>query len=147
MTIVVSPADDPATFARQVKAAAPGEVDELVAGGRRAEVLAGIFLRMPEVFRADRAGSLEAVVHWHVTGPPEGADDVFELRIADGHCVVAERPEQTPRLTLWLDAVNFVRMTTGNANARLLFMRGKLRARGDLGLVNKFPGLFDVPRP
>jgi hypothetical protein len=29
----------------------------------------------------------------------------------------------------------------------MLFLRGRLRARGDLGLVNRFPTLFDVPKP
>src|SRR5689334_20554664 len=147
MTIATSPADDPAGFARQVKAAPEAELRELVAGPARTAVLAGIFERMPDVFRGDRAGDLEAVVHWHVTGAPGGGDDVFELRIAGGRCVVADRPSGTPRLTLWLDGVHFVKMTTGNAGARMLFLRGKLKARGDLGLVNRFPSLFDVPAP
>ncbi|MEU3457595.1 SCP2 sterol-binding domain-containing protein [Micromonospora sp. NPDC006766] len=120
---------------------------ELVAGDRRGAVLGDLIAGMPDVFRPDRAGSLKAVVHWHVTGPADGDDDVFELEIADGRCTVSPRPDRTPRLVLHLDAVNFVKMTTGNANARMLFLRGKLKARGDFGLINKFPALFEVPRP
>lgn len=147
MTIEVNPRDDPAVFARRVKAAPDAELRQLLAGDRRATVLDDLVRGMPDVFRADRAGTLEAVVHWHVTGRADGVDDVFELRIADGRCVVSERAELTPRLVLRIDAADFVKMATGNANARLLFMRGRLRARGDLGLVNKFPALFDVPKP
>jgi len=147
MSITLNPAESPATFASQVKAASDGELRDLVGSDRRATVLDDLVAGMPDVFRPDRAGSLDAVVHWHVTGRPDGADDVFELRIADGSCAVAAKPEREPRLVLHLDAVNFVKMATGNANARMLFVRGKLRARGDLGLVNKFPTLFDVPKP
>jgi hypothetical protein len=147
MTITMNPAESPAAFARQVKAASDAELRDLVGGDRRATVLGDLVAGMPDVFRPDRAGSLAAVVHWHVTGRPDGEDDVFELDIAGGRCAVSPRPGGKPKLVLHLDAVNFVKMTTGNANAKMLFLRGKLRARGDLGLVNKFPSLFDVPRP
>ncbi|MET7468254.1 SCP2 sterol-binding domain-containing protein [Micromonospora sp. NPDC005599] len=147
MVSMVNPAEGAATFARQVKKASDAELRELVAGDRRKTVLGDLIAGMPDVFRPDRAGALQAVVHWHVTGPADGEDDVFELEIAGGRCTVSPRPARTPRLVLHLDAVNFVKMTTGNANARMLFLRGKLKARGDLGLINKFPALFDVPRP
>ena len=147
MTIAVNPAENPAAFARQVKAASDEDLRALLGGDRRSAVLTDLVAGMPDVFRADRAGGVEAVVHWHVTGRPDGGDDVFELRIADRQCAVSPRATDTPRLVLHLDGPNFVKMATGNANARMLFLRGRLRARGDLGLVNKFPTLFDVPRP
>ena len=147
MTISANPKDDPSVFAREVKTASDGALRELLAGDRRDAVLDALVQGMPAVFRSDRAGTLEAVVHWHVAGRPDGTEDVFEIRIAGGRCVVADRPQAAPRLVLRIDAVDFVKMTTGNANARMLFLRGRLRARGDLGLVNKFPTLFDVPRP
>ena len=56
-------------------------------------------------------------------------------------------PARTPRLTLTLGPVDFLKMVTGNAGARLLFLRGRLKARGDLGLTTRFPSLFDTPRP
>ncbi|MDG4793448.1 SCP2 sterol-binding domain-containing protein [Micromonospora sp. WMMD1082] len=147
MAITVDPGEDRMVFARQVKAASDAELTEMLTGHRRTAVLDGLVRGMPDVFRADRAGTLDAVVHWRVTGRADGADDVFELRIADGRCVVSGRPERKPRLVLRIDGVDFVKMTTGNADARMLFLRGRLRARGNLALVNKFPGLFEVPKP
>jgi hypothetical protein len=146
MSIEVNPAHDPAAFARHVRAMSDADLELLMCGERRATILEGIFRRMPDVFRADRAGALDAVVHWHIPGRADNGEDVYELRIAGGRCVVADRPDSTPRLTLRLDAVNFVKMATGNANARMLFLRGRLKARGDLGLTNKFPSLFDIPK-
>lgn len=147
MTIAVNPAEQPAVFARQVKAASDDELRELLAGDRRTTVLTELVDGMPDVFRADRAGSAEVVVHWHVTGRPGGGEDVFGLLISGGRCTVVPPSEPKPGLVLRVDAVDFVKMTTGNANARMLFVRGRLRARGDLGMVNKLPTLFDVPRP
>ncbi len=146
MTIEGDPKEDRAAFAGQVKAASTQVLQELVGGERRAAILADLAAGMPDAFRADRAGSLRAVVHWHVSGGSEG-DDVFEVRIADGRCAVGAPSVDTPELALYLDAVDFVRMTTGNAGARMLFLRGRMRVRGDLGLVNRLPALFDVPKP
>lgn len=146
MAITFHPGQDRAAFALQVKKASDDELRELLDRDREA-VLTALVDSMPAVFRSDRAGTLEAVVHWRVTGRPDGGDDVFELRIADGQCVVVPPGTPTPRLVLQLDPVNFVKMATGNAGAQLLFLRGRLRVRGDLGLVSRFPALFDVPRP
>ncbi|MFC4068999.1 SCP2 sterol-binding domain-containing protein [Actinoplanes subglobosus] len=138
---------DQAAFAAWVRGASYDELDLLLRGERRRETLDALFAGMPETFRADRAGDLSAVVHWHVHGPAEGAEDVYQVVIGDGRCATGPVGDQVPRLTLRLDAVNFVRMATGNAAAWTLFLRGKLKARGDLGLTRTFPTLFDVPSP
>lgn len=137
--------NDRPAFARWVKKASDDELREML-DQSRGDILTALVGGMPDVFRADRAGALDVVVHWRVTRP-DGDADVFELRIAEGRCVVAAPETPAPQLVLTLDPVNFVKMTTGNANARMLFLRGRLKARGDLGLVNRFPTYFDVPRP
>lgn len=145
--IEVSPADDPARFARAVKSASDAELDELMRSDRRPAIMEAIFQNMPGVFRADRAGALKAVVHWWISGRDDGGEDVYEMRIANGQCRITSDVKSLPTLTLRLDGVNFLKMTTGNANARMLFLRGRLKARGDLGLTSRFPSLFDVPAP
>ncbi|MFC0007325.1 SCP2 sterol-binding domain-containing protein [Micromonospora siamensis] len=114
---------------------------------RRAPLLDDIVADLPAVFLADRAGDLDAVVHWKVTGRPDGGDDVLELVIRRGTLTVSPVPTRTPRLTLTMGPVDFLRMVTGNANPRLLFLRGRMKARGDLGLTTRFPSLFGTPRP
>jgi putative sterol carrier protein len=137
---------DPREFARLVKRTPADELQRLMAGGQRAEVLDEIFARMPGVFRADKAGSTEAVVHWRIDGRPDGGQDTYELVIAGGTCAVSPRPQRTPRLALSIGAVDFLRVVTGNANPMTLFLRGRMKAKGDLGLATKFPGLFEVPK-
>jgi hypothetical protein len=142
-----SPLQDRLGFARQVKAATDDELLDLMRSPRRAPLLDDIVADLPAVFLADRAGGLDAVVHWKVTGRPDGGDDVLELVISRGTLVVSPVPTRTPRLTLTLGPVDFLRMVTGNANPKLLFLRGRMKARGDLGLTTRFPSLFGTPRP
>jgi putative sterol carrier protein len=142
-----SPLEDRLGFARQVKAASDDELLALMQSSRRASILNDIAEDLPAVFLADRAGDLDAVVHWKVTGRPDGGGDILELVIRQGTLAVSQRPTRTPRLTLTLGPVDFLKMVTGNANPKLLFLRGRMKARGDLGLTTRFPGLFGTPRP
>jgi putative sterol carrier protein len=138
---------DPLEFARLVKASSTAELRQMMQGDQRSAVLDELFSRMPQVFRADRAGSTNAVVHWVIGDRQDGGVDTYELVIADGTCQLSPRPERPPRLTLTIGAVDFLNLVTGNAHPVALVMKGKMKTKGDLGLTAKFPTLFDVPRP
>lgn len=137
----------PAEFASLVRRASTEELLGLMRGERRRAVLERIFLDMPAVFRPDLAGPDRKVVHWHVGDRTDGREDVFELVLADGVCQVSTSPRQAPRLVLTIGAVDFLRVVTGVANPTTLFLRGRMKAKGDLGLAMRFPKLFEVPRP
>jgi hypothetical protein len=143
----LSPLVDRLAFARQVKGATDSELLALMRSPRREPLLDDIVEDLPAVFLADKAGDLEAVVHWTVTGRPDGGTDTLELVIAAGTLAASRDPSRTPRLTLTLGPADFLKMVTGNANPKLLFLRGRMKARGDLGLTTRFPKLFDTPRP
>src|SRR5882724_10648836 len=93
-----SPLQDRLGFARQVKAASDDELLALMQSPRRASLLDDIVEDLPAVFLADRAGDLDAVVHWKVTGRPDGGIDVLELVITPGTLAVSQEPTRTPRL-------------------------------------------------
>lgn len=136
----------PYGFGRFVKAASTADLERLMRGDGRTAVLDEVFRRMPEVFRADRAAGVRAVIHWYVGGRPDGGADHYELVIADGTCTVSPVPAGSPRLTLRLGGVEFLRLATGHAHAVLLVMTGRLRTSGDVALTAKFPSLFDPPK-
>lgn len=138
---------EPREFARLVKRTPASELRQLMRGDRRTAVLDELFARMPGVFRADRAGSLDAVIHWRIGDRPDGGVDTYQLVIANGTCTLSPRPHAEPALTLSLGAVEFLQLITGNAHPVMLVMRGKLKTTGDLGVTAKFPTLFDIPRP
>ncbi|WP_249713921.1 SCP2 sterol-binding domain-containing protein [Rhizomonospora bruguierae] len=135
----------PAELAALVKRSTAEDLLGLMRGERRRAVLDKIFLDMPAVFRPDRASREKEVVHWRISDRPDGGEDVYELVIADGACQVSASPRQAPRLALTIDAVDFLRVVTGNANPTTLFLRGRMRAKGDLGLAMRFPKMFEVP--
>jgi hypothetical protein len=138
---------DPLTFARLVKGASAHELQQLMRGERRQAVLDELLRQMPGAFRADKAGSLDAVVHWNIADRLDGGSDVYELVISRGTCRLSPSPQHEPQLTLSIGAVDFLRVVTGNAHPVALVMKGRLRTKGELGLIAKFPTLFAVPRP
>jgi putative sterol carrier protein len=136
----------PTEFARLVKATPESELRALLAGHQRTAILDGIFARMPESFRPDRAAGLDAVIQWTITGGPNGSD-TYEIRIADGACSASPSPStDRPKLGITVAPVDFVKVISGNASPVLMFMTGKLKAKGDMGLAVNIPNLFEVPK-
>ena len=54
-------------FARTVKAMSDNEIAEVMRGEHRVPILDAIFGRFPELFRADKAGALSAVIQFRIT--------------------------------------------------------------------------------
>jgi hypothetical protein len=136
----------PIEFARLVKGTPDSDLQALLDGHLRASILDGIFTRMPESFRPDRAGTTEAVIHWIVTGGPNGSD-TYEVRVADGRCETSSQAStDTPRLAITVSPVDFVKVVSGNANPVMMFMSGRLKAKGDLGLAANIQHIFAVPK-
>jgi SCP-2 sterol transfer family len=138
---------DPKQFSQLVKTASNDDLAAVMTGEERPKVLGEIFKRMPALFRADRAGSTNAVVHWIIgQSGPDFNGDAYELVIADGACTFSPSPEHDPKLALAIGGVDFLKVVSGNANPVMLFMTGKVKAKGDLGLAAKIGDLFDIPK-
>jgi putative sterol carrier protein len=136
----------PTEFAQLVKGTPDSELQALLDGDLRQPILQSIFTRMPESFRPDRAGSTEAVIHWIISGGPSGAE-TYEVRIANGACETSsETTTDQPRLAITVAPVDFVKVVSGNGNPVMMFMSGKLKAKGDLGLAANIQHIFAVPK-
>src|ERR1700760_316572 len=85
---------DPKEFAQLVKNTPDAQLAELMSSDARGKILDAIFARFPALFRADRAGSTNAIIHWNITGGADGATDSYELVIADGACTLSPSPDQ-----------------------------------------------------
>jgi len=133
-------------FALLVKQAPVEHLRRLMQGSHRKPVLDKIFERMPGVFRPEKARGMTAVVHWRIGDRPDGGTDTYELAISNGACQVSAAPKHEPKLALTISAVDFLKVVTGNANPMTLFLRGRMKAKGDLGLATRFPQLFDIPK-
>lgn len=145
---------DPATFAsvgpkefsQLVKSTPDKKINEIMSGEHRGKILDEVFNRMPSLFRAEKAGSTNAVLHWNITGGPDGGTDTYEVVIENGTCTVNPTPQRDPKLSLTMGPVEFLKIVAGTANPAMMFMTGKLKAKGDLGLAANIPNLFDIPK-
>jgi hypothetical protein len=137
---------EPERFAQIVKSTPDSEIAEVLRGERRKPTLDAIFATFPKMFRADRAGAANAVIHWNVSGAPDGGVDAYELVIADGTCTLSPKPEHEPKLAITVGPVDFIKVVSGNGNPMMMFMTGKLKAKGDLGVAANIANLFDIPK-
>jgi putative sterol carrier protein len=97
--------------------------------------------RMPRAFMAEKAGDLDAVIQYHLTGE-EGGDWI--ITIQDGQCGVAEGVAENPNMTLTADAQDYKDVILGKVNGMTAFMTGKLKLAGDLNLAMKLPDYFKM---
>jgi putative sterol carrier protein len=137
---------DPKQFAQLVKNAPDSQLADIMSSPQRKTILDTIFSRFPELFRADRAGSTNAIIHWNITGAPDGGADSYELVIANGTCTLSPSPDQEPKLAIPVGPVDFLKVVSGVGNPMMMFMTGKLKAKGDLGLAANIANLFDIPK-
>jgi putative sterol carrier protein len=123
--------------------------DEQIAQGlaqNRELVLGQIFERMPERFRADKAGDLEAVIEWRIEGRDGGGHDRWQLVIGNGSCRTVRDGDAEPTVGFTVDGVDFIKLITGNASGPMLFTFGRLKIKGDLLLAARVQGFFQMPR-
>lgn len=137
---------DPKEFAQLVKNTPADQLLAVMQSESRSKVLDAIFSRMPTMFRRDRAGSTSTVIHWTVGDRPDGGADTYELVIADGACTLSPAPERDAKLTINVGPLEFLKVVTGVGNPVMMFMTGKLKAKGDLGLAANIANLFDIPK-
>ena len=136
------------TFARLIGRASKEQLSEVLAKpGLRARILGEIFRRMQEHLRAEKAHSVDTVVHWRFTdGTGDGGYDRYETAIDHGVCATTDEQTRPARVTITIGPYDFLRLVTSNASAPVLFMTGKLKVRGDLAFAASMMGLFDLPR-
>ncbi|BCB86108.1 SCP2 sterol-binding domain-containing protein [Phytohabitans suffuscus] len=137
---------DPKQFAQIVKSAPDSQIQEVMSSDLRGKILYEVFGRMPTLFRPDRAGSTNAVIHWNITGAPDGGVDTYEVVIENGVCTVSPSSDRDPKLSLTMGPVEFLKVVSGAGNPVMMFMTGKLKAKGDLGLAANIANLFDIPK-
>jgi putative sterol carrier protein len=99
------------------------------------------FDQMASRFKADRAAGTNAVIQYNVGGEGGGT---WNAAIKDGACTVKEGAATNPNLTLDIAAQDWLDMLSGKQNGQMLFMSGKLKIKGDMGLAMKLGSMFQM---
>lgn len=137
------------TFVWIVSRASTTQLDHLMTHRHlRQVVFDEIFRRMSEHLDPAKAATLRVVVHWRFTGGAgEGGYDRFETVIDSGACKSGTEPTADPRVTLTLAPTDFLRAVTGGVNVAMLFVRGKVKVKGDIAFAANLINYFNLPRP
>lgn len=136
----------PAEFVATVKTASDGEIRDVFGGEHRQALLDSVFGRFPEQFRPEKAGDRSARIDFTVTGGPGGSSDTYAVVVDDGACAVEKGPSAEPQLSLTAGPAEFLKLIAGTGNPAMMFMMGKIKARGDLGMASALGTWFETPR-
>ena len=99
------------------------------------------FDAMSTKFRADKATGTNATIQYDVSGDGGGT---WHAVIKDGTCAVREGATASPHLTVQIGAQDWLDMISGKQSGQMLFMSGKLKVKGDMGLAMKLGSMFSV---
>ena len=92
-------------------------------------------------FRADKAAGTNATIQYDVSGDGGGT---WHAVIKDGACTVTPGPATNPNLTLSISSLDWLDMLSGKQSGQMLFMSGKLKVKGDMGLAMKLGSMFQM---
>jgi putative sterol carrier protein len=99
------------------------------------------FEQMSTKFQPSKATGVNAVIQYEITGDGGGT---WHAVIKDSTCTVKEGAAPSPTATLTLAASDWLGMIGGQLSGQMLFMSGKLKPKGDMGLLMKLPSLFSM---
>jgi putative sterol carrier protein len=99
------------------------------------------FDAMASRFRPDKATGTNAVIQYDVSGDGGGT---WHAVIKDGTCTVTSGPAPSPNLTLSISGQDWLDMLAGKQSGQMLFMSGKLKVKGDMGLAMKLGSMFQM---
>ena len=96
---------------------------------------------LPLVFQPDKAEGMNETFQFELTGEGGGT---WVAKIAEGQCTVTEGGIDHPSATISMEAADYVAIAQGKLDMAQAFMSGKIKVKGDMGLVIKFPTLFKM---
>ncbi|TMB01520.1 MAG: SCP2 sterol-binding domain-containing protein [Deltaproteobacteria bacterium] len=138
-------ADDRQKRRQELAATLEGRSDEEITQGVVAQgadtVLGQIFSGMSEAFLPEKAGSQSAVIQYDIN--VGGTVHTYQLKIAGGKCELVKGAAGPARVTLALQAPDFLRLVTGKLNGMQAFMTGKLKLTGDMMFAQVMQGWFE----
>ncbi|MFB9298107.1 SCP2 sterol-binding domain-containing protein [Kibdelosporangium philippinense] len=134
------------TFVWIIEKASAAQLEALMAHDNlRTVVLSEIFSRMGKHLKQDAP---DAVVHWRfIGGYDTGGYDRYQTVIEKGRCTSGIVQDRDPRATVTITPSDFLKVATGNASAPLLFIRGRVKVKGDIPFIASFPNHFDLSSP
>lgn len=96
---------------------------------------------LPLIFRPEKAEGMNATFQFELTGEGGG---IWVAKIADGQCTVTEGGIDHPSATIGMEAADYIAIVQGKLDMARAFTGGKIKVKGDMGLIMKLPTLFKL---
>jgi len=134
----------PEQFAQLVAVADDGQIVEAIHAVGTQNSLDRIFEGFQQRFKPDNAAGVEADIQFVVKD--QGEEHPYVVSISNGACTTRRDRAASPRVTLTMDLLPFVKLVGGQAEGPMLFMSGKLKISGDLMFSLRIMSFFDRPK-
>jgi putative sterol carrier protein len=132
-------------FGRVVHNAPPERLEQLMRSPARKPALDGIFWQMPKQVNADVAKDMTTTIRWRITGRPDDGVDVYQLEVDKGQVKTVKGESGEPKLTVTMDAVEFLKLASGNLDPMQAYFKGRIELSGDIMVAAKLAQLFKLP--
>ncbi|MCD8513852.1 MAG: SCP2 sterol-binding domain-containing protein [Nitrincola sp.] len=96
-----------------------------------------IVQKLPEKFNPAQAESLNVTYQFNLSDAEN-----FYIRIREKHCETEYGSHTDPDITLIMDEATLIRIMTGEQDGMSAFMKGQLRAEGNVMLATRLGKLF-----
>ncbi|MEW6083334.1 MAG: SCP2 sterol-binding domain-containing protein [Chloroflexota bacterium] len=83
-------------------------------------------------FQPDKAAGVDTVVQFKFTGAQASN---WYLIIKDQKCVSTEGLHPDPKMTMTVDSEDYIKISNGELDATMAFMKGKVKVSGDMGVA------------
>lgn len=133
-------------FARSIAGTSDETLAVAMQSPMRGVVLDEVVKRMEIEFLPEKAYELDAVFHFLLSGRSDGGHDDFQMTIREGTCVASKTLSEEAKVTLMLDAVDFMRLVTGFVTGIDLYVSGKLKIDGAMMLGTRVASMFNIPK-
>ena len=85
-----------------------------------------------ESFVPDKAAGVDTVVQFRFTGSQ--ASD-WHVIIKDQACTSIEGLHDSPKMTMTVDSEDYLKISSGELDPTIAFMKGKVKVSGDMGVA------------
>lgn len=96
---------------------------------------------MLDAFQADKAGGVNTVIQFDLSGDGGGQ---FYLDINDGSIEAHDGTNENAKTTLVADVEDYHKIATGELAGMSAVMSGKLKIKGDMGMAMKMQSIFKI---
>jgi putative sterol carrier protein len=132
-------------FGRVVRDAPPERLEQLMRSPARKAALEGIFWQMPKQVNPEVAKDLTTSIRWCITGRADEGTDIYQLEIDRGDVKTVKGEHGEPKLTVTMDAVEFLKLASGNLDPMQAYFKGQIELAGDIMVAAKLAQMFKLP--